>query len=213
MAVVDLTHTLSADMPVYPGSEPPELRTAATLERDGFAEKWIGLSSHTGTHIDAPAHMLPGAPTLDQLGVDRFFGTGRVLDVSALAGAEIGVEFLERRQAALEGGEFVLFHTGWSSRWGQASYFSGFPVLAPEAARWLCRRGLKGIGFDAVSVDPVDTRDYPIHFICFRAGLILVENLTGLEPLVGRDFLFSCLPLKLERADGSPVRAIAVVQP
>jgi arylformamidase len=134
-----------------------------------------------------------------------------VLDVSALAGAEIGAAFLEARQADLEGAEFVLLHTGWSRHWGQEAYFAGFPVLSAEAARWLCGRGLKGIGLDAISIDPVDSTTYPNHHICFRAGLILIENLTGLEALAGRSFLFSCLPLKLEQADGSPVRAVALI--
>jgi len=211
MAAIDLTHTLSPTMPVYPGSEPPVIRAAATVERDGFAETWFGMPTHTGTHIDAPAHMLAGAASLDQLGIDRFFGPARVVDASVLPGPEIGLGFLEARQADLEGAEFVLFHTGWSRKWGQEAYFTGFPVLAPEAARWLCGRGLKGLGFDASSIDPVAAGTYENHQICFQAGLILIENLTGLEPLIGRSFLFSCLPLKLERADGSPVRAIAIV--
>ena len=153
MAIIDLSHPLSATMPVYPGSAPPEIRAAFTVERDGFAEQWIGLFTHTGTHIDAPAHMLAGAPTLDRLPVGQFFGPARVVDVAALPGPEISLALLEARQADLEGAEFVLFHTGWSGKWGQEAYFTGFPVLAPEAARWLCGRGLKGLGFDAISID------------------------------------------------------------
>ena len=211
MAIIDLSHPLSATMPVYPGSAPPEIRAAFTVERDGFAEQWIGLFTHTGTHIDAPAHMLAGAPTLDRLPVGQFFGPARVVDVAARPGPEISLALLEARQADLEGAEFVLFHTGWSGKWGQEAYFTGFPVLAPEAARWLCGRGLKGLGFDAISIDPVATQTYENHHICFQAGLILIENLTGLEPLIGRPFLFSCLPLKLEQAYGSPVRAVAMI--
>jgi len=113
--------------------------------------------------------------------------------------------------ALLEGCEFVLFHTGWSRLWGKETYFEGFPVLAPAAAHWLADRELKGIGFDAVSVDPVGSADYPNHRILFRKGMLSIENLTGLEPLIGRRFLFSCLPLKIEEADGSPVRAVAIL--
>jgi kynurenine formamidase len=211
MKVIDLTHAITPAMPVYPGTQPPTIRQATTVAQDGFAEKWIGMYSHTGTHIDAPAHMLPNAVTLDQLAIDHFIGRAWVLDVSALAGPEIGMAFLESRAEELENVEFVLFHTGWSRRWNEESYFTGFPVLSAEAARWLCRRGLKGVGFDAMSADQVGDNLFVNHLVFFEAGLILIENLTGLEPLLGRRFLFSCLPLKLEQADGSPVRAVAMV--
>lgn len=210
MHVVDLTHPITPEMPVYPGTEPPAIRQANTVERDGFAEQWIGMYSHTGTHIDAPAHMLPGAPGLDNLGIGQFVGQGWVVDVSGQAGPGIGLEALEARQAELQGKDFVLFHTGWARKWGQPGYFTGFPVLDPEAAHWLAGRGLKGVGFDAISADPVGTA-FENHLELFRAGLILIENLTGLDQLIGRPFQFSCLPLKLEQADGSPVRAVAVV--
>ena len=211
MQVIDLTHPITPSMPVYPGTEPPSIRQATTVEQDGFAEKWIGMYSHTGTHIDAHAHMLPGAVTLDRLPIDHFVGLARVLDVSSLAGREIGVDFLEARAAELEAAEFVLFHTGWSLLWNEESYFSGFPVLSLDAARWLCRRGLKGVGFDAMSADPVGVPLFVNHLAFFQAGMIIIENLTGLAPLIGRPFRFSCLPLKLEQADGSPVRAVAML--
>jgi kynurenine formamidase len=208
MPVLDLTHFLSPSMPVYPGTEPPTIRPATTVEADGFAEKWIGMYSHTGTHIDAPAHMLPGAATLDQLGIDRFVGPAWVVDAP---GPAIGLELLEAHEADLAGSEFVLFHTGWSAKWGVDAYYAGFPVLTAPAARWLCERGLKGVGFDAISADPVGSAGFENHLAFFRAGMIIIENLAGLKPLIGKPFRFSCLPLKLEQADGSPVRAVAML--
>jgi kynurenine formamidase len=209
MTIHDLTHLLTPDMPVYPGSTQPVIRQAATVAKDGWAEKQFTFSTHVGTHIDAPAHMVAGAPTLDQLGASHFVGPARVLDVAGRTG--IGLDLLQARQGDLEGMDFVLFHTGWSSRWGRDDYFTGFPVLTPEAARWLCGRGLKGVGFDAISADPVESTRFENHLALFRAGLVLVENLTGLAALVDRSFTFSCLPLKLHEADGSPVRAVAMM--
>jgi arylformamidase len=212
MNVLDLTHTFAPDMPVYPGAQPPDIRQLYTVEPDGWAERWIGLSSHHGTHIDAPAHMLAGAPALELLGVDRFVGRACVVDASAPGRAEIGVDVLKANGDAVAASEFVLFHTGWSALWGQKGYFEDFPILSPEAVDWLCRRGLKGVGFDTVSADPVGAPVFANHLAFFRAGLILIENLTGLAPLAGRSFLFSCLPLKMDGADGSPVRAVAMVE-
>jgi kynurenine formamidase len=207
--VLDLTHTIAEGMPVYPGTEPPTLRQANTVEKDGFAEKLVSMYSHTGTHIDAPAHMLASGPTLDRMGVDHFVGKAVVIDVAGQAMIEKA--FLEAQACLLEGCDFALFHTGWSEYWGQNSYFSDFPVLSLEAARWLSCRGLKGVGFDAISVDPVGSTDFANHFVFFQSGMISVENLTNLGPLVAKTFLFACLPLKLEEADGSPVRAVAIL--
>lgn len=198
-------------MPVYPGTEPPVLRQANTVERDGFAETVIHMWSHTGTHVDAPAHMVAGAPTLDQMGVDRFVGRACVIDVSGAAGGEIEASDLERHADLVSGCDFVLLHTGWARYWGEERYYSGFPVLSGAATRWLIGRSLKGIGLDAISIDAVGATRFANHLECFGAGLILVENLTGLDALVGRRFTLSCLPLALPDADGSPVRAVALL--
>jgi arylformamidase len=210
MPVIDLTHAITPSMPVYPGTESPVLEQANTVERNGFAETLLRMTSHTGTHIDAPGHMVGGAPFLDQLPVDRFVGPACVIDVSGTVG-QVPAGVLEAEAGLVSGCDFVLLYTGWSRFWGDPRYFGTFPVLAPDAAEWLIARGLKGVGFDAMSADPVGPPPYRNHVAFFDAGLILIENLAGLEPLVGRRFLFSCLPLAYEHADGSPVRAVAML--
>jgi arylformamidase len=207
--VVDLSHLVTAGMPVYPGTAPPTFREATTVERDGFAEKEISLYSHTGTHVDAPAHMLVGAPTLDRFDAGYFVGRAYVVDVAGRQSVERSV--VEPHEAAIAGCDFILLHTGWSRYWGEPGYFRGFPVLTVNATRWLAQAGLRGVGVDAISVDPVDATSFDNHLELFRAGLITVENLTGLDALIGRTFLFSCLPLKLDAADGAPVRAVAIL--
>ncbi len=210
ITVIDLTHPLSEGMPAYPGTLPPTVKQANTVENDGYAEKLVSMYTHTGTHIDAPAHMLADGPTLDQLNMDYFVGQACVIDVSGLITIEKA--FLESQEGSMDGCATVLFHTGWDRYWGQKEYFRGFPVLSREATQWLAAKGLKGIGWDAISVDPVGSRDFPNHMVLFRAGMISIENLTGLGDLVGKRFLFSCLPLKLVEADGCPVRAVAILE-
>ncbi len=205
MKIIDLTHTLSPDMPVYPGTAPPLFKPGCTIEADGFAEKEITFYSHTGTHIDAPAHLLPGAPTLDQLPIDHFWGDALLLKVDQPL---IEVQFLQAHEEMINQVDFLILETGWSRYWGTDRYFGDFPVLTPEAARWLTGRGLKGVGVDAISVDPMDTRDYAVHKALLGDNLVLVENLTNLAALTKATFRFSCLPLKIEQADGSPVRAV-----
>lgn len=211
MKTIDLSQQLSSSMPIYPGTEPPSFHEATTIEEDGFAEKLLTLYSHTGTHLDAPAHMLRGGKTLDQFGSDKFFGHGFVLNVEGLSGNITRNELEEQLEPAGKI-DFVLVHTGWCKKWGDPAYFEGFPVFDDEAARYLAERGLKGVGIDAISVDPVGSTAMPNHTILLKRDLILVENLTNLDRLPGIPFHFCCFPLYIKQADGSPIRAVALVE-
>lgn len=213
MEVIDLTHAICAAMPVFPGTEPPRLDDAYTIERNGFAEKMLHLVSHTGTHIDAPGHILPGALRLDGMTAGRFLGPGVVLDAAAVRGRRVEIGDLRGYEPRLRKAEFALLHTGWDRHWGAPEYFAPYPVLAPEAARWLAGFGLKGFGVDAISADAIDSTDLPVHRALFAGEMLIIENLASLAPLLGREFLFSCLPLKIADADGSPIRAIAILEP
>ena len=95
LEVVDLTHAVRPDMPVFPGTQPPRLEDSYTIGRDGFAEKTLHLVSHTGTHIDAPGHILPGAPRLDAFAAGSFLGPGVVLDAAAVRGRSIEVSDID----------------------------------------------------------------------------------------------------------------------
>lgn len=209
MKVIDLTHTISEGMPVYPGTEGPRIRQATTIEAEGFAEKLITMYSHTGTHMDAPGHIVAGAKTLDQFEAGQFFGLAHLVDVSACKDGTIGIDVIEANAAAICGKAFVIFRSGWSGLWGKEAYYRGFPVLSEAAALRLCDFGLRGLGLDMISVDRVETADFPIHKILFKRGLVVVENLDNLDALPPT-FLFSAMPLRMAASDGSPVRAVAI---
>lgn len=212
MKVVDLSHVIGESMPVFPGTEPPRIADTFTIDRHGFAEKSLRFFSHTGTHIDAPGHIVSGAPRLDELEISRFLGPGLVLDVSSVRGRHVEVDDLAAQEARLRAVDFALLHSGWARLWGHAGYFAGYPVLSPDAARWLARFDLKGVGMDAISVDEVDSVDLVVHRAFLTRGMVIIENLAGLEELIGKEFIFSCLPLKITDADGSPVRAVAIIE-
>ncbi|MCP4656698.1 MAG: cyclase family protein, partial [bacterium] len=95
--------------------------------------------------------------------------------------------------------------------WGTEAYFSEYPTLSPEAALWLGDLGLQGLGLDMISADETGSDDLPIHKILAGRSMIIIENLTNLHGLPENRFLFSCLPLKIQQADGSPVRAVAIM--
>jgi len=209
MNVIDLTHVIQPGMTVFPGTEPPVFEVGSSIETDGFEEKKITMFSHTGTHMDAPAHIIAGGRKLDQFPIDRFTGKACVVDVSSVEGGKIDVNAVEARAEALREADFVIFRSGWSRYWDSEQYFRGFPVLSPEAAQWLVDAGIKGVGIDMISVDEVDSTDFAVHNILLGADLVIIENLTNLEALPDLLFSFYCFPLKIEQADGSPVRAVA----
>lgn len=211
MKIVDLSHSIFPNMPVYPGTEPPSFTTACTIDGVGFLEKKITLYSHTGTHIDAPAHIIHGAKTLDQLSTDNFIGTAFPMNLTAINKPIIDISDLEPHQNLIRKSEFILLNTGWSRFWGTESYFAGYPVLSYEAALWLSNFELKGLGVDMISADEAESTDFPIHKIFLGRNIVIIENLTNLRALPGNDFIFSCLPLKIGQADGSPVRAVGII--
>lgn len=210
MNIIDLSHFLEPGMPVFPGASPPAFKAVAAIDTDGFCEKRIALSSHTGTHVDAPAHIVAGAETLDRLPLDSFYGEAFLLDCIS-ASRHIQLRDLLPHGETIRRHPFLLLHTGWSRHWGDARYFDAYPVLAPEAARWLAEAGVRGVGMDTISPDPVDSLDLPVHNIFLGAGMIIIENLTNLEAVADRVFRFCCFPLKIRAGDGSPVRAVAMV--
>jgi kynurenine formamidase len=212
MKIIDLTHAISPNMPVYPGTEPPAFITGCSIDDIGFLEKKITFYSHTGTHIDAPAHIIKGAKTLDLLPIEHFYGKAFLLNVTNIKSRPIDIKEFEPHLETLMQVDFLLIQTGWSRYWGTEKYFSGYHVLSPAAADWLSRFGLKGLGLDTISADEADTRDFPVHKAFLQNDTIIIENLTNLERLPCNQFIFSCFPLSFEDADGSPVRALAFIQ-
>ena len=209
MRVVDFTHVLRREMPVYPGTPLPELTVASTWERDGFHETRLTLHSHTGTHMDAPAHLFPAGATLDALPPARFAGTALVVPCAG-AGAVLHMDLLAPVKDAADRADFLLFHTGWDRLWGRAAYFEGYPVPGEDVVDYLLASGKKGVGLDTVSVDPVEDGALPIHRRLLGGGLVIVENLTNLAAAGGEPFTFCALPVHYEKADGAPVRAVGL---
>jgi arylformamidase len=213
--VVDLTHILNENMTVYPDTVPPKFEVINTVEEHGFAEMKATMVFHTGTHIDAPCHILKDTKTLDQFPLEKFMGKATVIPCRDQK--EISLDFLKRFESNIRQSDFILFFTGWQYKWNTKNYFDDCPTPTTEAATWLTNFNLKGIGFDAFSVDKivsahkVTPENLPNHYILLAKEILLVENLTNLDKLPEGVFSFQCLPLNIEHADGSPVRAIAIL--
>ena len=211
MQMIDLTHLIVEDMPVYPGTEQPVLDIANTLDKDGFVEKKMIMYSHTGTHIDAPYHLLEEGMTLDSYSIDQFLGKAVLIDVETIENQHIELIHILPYKDIIEKSDFVIIKTGWSKYWGSDDYFKDFPYLTEECAMWLSNIRLKGIGLDTISIDPVNTDELLNHKIFMKQEIVIIENLCNLEQIWKEIFYLSVFPLKIQCSDGSPVRAVAIM--
>ncbi len=213
--IFDLTQTLDASCPPYPGDPAVAVDPVLTLEKDGCRVSRLTLSTHSGTHVDAPAHVMKTYWTLDEYVPQQFFGDAFVIDCRDYRG-EIGPEVLDDYiEDAVFRCTWALFLTGWAKKmWKKPRYYTGsYPVPSMELLERLDALNILGIGFDSPGPDPYGelTRH---HFWLRREGLI-AENLDNLEgpncfPRLCR---FMIAPLKIAGSDAAPARAWAEIFP
>ena len=214
--IIDLSHILNDAISVYPGTVGPKFETLSTVEKDGFNELKMTLVLHSGTHIDAPYHVLKNAKSIDQITIDKFIG--KAIVIRSDKQKEINLKYLRTFEAKISQIDFILFYTGWQHKWKTKSYYDNCPTITHEAATWLTKFKLKGIGIDAFSIDDIVpsqvivSRGLPNHHILLQNEIILIENLTNLDKLPDGIFTFQCFPLNIENADGSQTRAIAILE-
>ncbi len=211
MKVIDLTHIIQENMPVYPGTEPPTLEAANTYDKDGFKETRMSMFTHTGTHMDPPAHLFGGRTTLDGFLAAQFIGRALVIDCRGLKdGTAITVKQLEKYGALCDEADFLLFNLGWDKRWGTEAYFGDYPCMDDGLLEYILNGEYKGIGFDVISIDPMADGNLTRHKKLFKnKDIVNIENLCNLELCGDKLFWFSCFPLRIKDCDGSPVRAVA----
>lgn len=213
--LVDLSRTVGPHTQPFPGDEVPELVQASTIATHGYNRLHVRLSSHTGTHVDAPYHFRADGQRVDALDLSLFVGPGVVVDVTG-HGARQPITHAEIADQVSEAasGSIVLLHTGWDRHHGTPEYFD-HPYLSGEAAQRLLDAGVRTIGIDAPNPDetPDETHPgvgWPVHHTVSGHSGVLIENLCGLEQIDFSDPLISVLPVKLHDGDGAPVRAVAM---
>jgi kynurenine formamidase len=214
MRVVDLTLPIPGDYAYRPIAFEPR----TTVAEHGYAVTRVAFDTHWGTHLDAPAHWLAGARTVDGLDLTRCCGPAHCLDLTGRGepGAQIDVDDLEPLADRITPGARVLLRTGWDRRFGGADFHRDFPVLTTAAAGWLAERRIALVGVDVPSVGPTwpgadrdQLRD--VHHALLRAEVVIVECLAGLAALPAGPFTFVAAPLPFVGLDGSPVRALALL--
>lgn len=208
MPISDLTHKIHSKLLLYPGTPEIEVTNIKTVINDGFAEGKLSFTSHIGTHLDAPAHMIANGATLDSLSIERFVGSAIVIDIKDLN--LISIDNIKKPIEQFGRTEWVIFRSFWSDKWGTPDYFTGFPILDPNAVDFLLKINPSGIAIDACSFDPVESTTFFNHLQLLGAGILLGENFTNLSLLPTNQIInLSVLPLFWNNADGAPARVVA----
>ena len=225
--VVDLTYTINARLPSWPGDERVfETQVVATPEKDGYFARSFWTLEHYGTHMDAPAHFPPGKTTLDKIPIAHFFGPAVVIDVRKEAGRDsdyrLTVDRIKAWEAAngrIPAGAIALLRTGWAARWPNQKLYRNtdakevmhFPGYSVEAANLLMARGAVGLGIDTLSVDYGPSKNFEVHRVDLPKGLYNLENLANLDRLPEAGAFLIAAPIKLEGGSGGPARVFATL--
>lgn len=205
--IVDITVPISAGLPVWPGDTPPKLSLLADLAKgDPCTVTRLEMVVHTGTHVDAPCHFIPGGAGVEALALDTLMGPAVVVEIPEPAEA---ITALMVRDLVPVDAVRVLFKSRNSKLWGQPghAFDRGFVALTPEAARLLVERGVRLVGVDYLSVERFEEPGNATHHILLGAGVVALEGLDLRAAEPGR-WTLTCLPLAISGADGAPARAV-----
>lgn len=199
---LDLTHTFTASMPVYPGDSKPELVQSAFIDRDGVVDHRLESGMHVGTHMDAPAHMVKDGKYLSEYPSEKFFGRGILIDARDKTFADADL----LSGANIQAGDIVLICFGWSKKFGDDEYYKKHPELTKAFANKLVELGVSIVGMDTPSPDKAP---YQVHKILLPHDILIIENLANLEALRGKQsFEIIALPAKFQ-TDAAPCRVVA----
>lgn len=203
MRYVDLTHAVVDNMPVFPGDPPMSLKQMASIKEHGYTDHQLTTAMHVGTHIDAPLHMIEGGARIDEIAADHFIGSGVLID--ARGNDVIDASLLHGKTLTQEC--VVLVCTGTDKKYRTPQYDIDYPTITEAFAQKLADAGVKMLGIDFINPDKDDS--FPIHKILLSRHVLIIENLTNIDALIGvHSFEVSAFPMKLH-AEAAPVRVVA----
>jgi arylformamidase len=202
MKVIDISRRLENGMPVWPGDTPFQYEVSWSKADSGSVNVGsLSMSAHTGTHVDAPFHFDDNGKRIIELDLDLYIGPVRVIDMTEKD--SIGAKDL--KDINLEGFQRVLFKTlAWKN---PCEFPEKIPYLEADLGPFLAERGIRLIGVDVPSVDPIDSKELHAHHSLNENGIHILESVL-LEQVEPGDYELIALPLPLVEGDGSPVRAV-----
>jgi arylformamidase len=193
--IIDISRPIGPDTPVWPGDPPVVVEPLSRVAAGDPADvSRLVLGTHTGTHVDPPAHFLPGGTTVDALALDVLVGPAVVADFTAAGPVDrVALESLSLPHGTTR----LLLKTEGAGG-----------ALTPDGAQWLVDRGLSLVGADTLSIEP-ETDTYPVHRTLLGAGVVIVEAL-DLSAVTPGSYQLVCLPLRIAGGDGAPARAVLI---
>jgi len=215
MKVIDLTLTVSNKTPTFPGSPQPNFIPWEKIKDGGYNLELLFLSSHTGTHLDAPYHFLEKGAKIHEISLKKLVSEAVLIKSRKKRNETItktDIQKFEKKHGKIESFSSVIFLTGWQKNLQKKYYFTKNPGLSASAANYLASKKVSLVGIDSPSIDLGTDSKFSVHQIFAKKGILIVENLANLEKIKSSKFHLVVLPLKLKGATGSPVRAIAFVE-
>ena len=214
MKIIDHTLTVSEKIPTFPGSPKPHFIEWETIAKDGYNLELLFLSSHTGTHIDAPFHFVKNGKKIHEILPERLVNEATLIKIKKKANQPIlktDIQKFEKKHGQIKSGTAVVFWTGWQKNLAEEFYFSKNPGLAVSAAKYLVSKKINLVAIDSPSIDLGSDLKFPVHHILAKNNILIVENLANLEKINSDKFHLITSPLKLKNATGSPIRAFGFV--
>lgn len=213
MKPIDLTLTISQSIPTFPGSPKPQFLHWSSIREEGYNLELLFLSSHTGTHLDAPYHFVKNGIKINQIPIGRLIGKATLIKISKENDEAItknNIVAFENKHGEIPDHSSIVFFTGWQKNLNKHYYFETNPGLSKSAANYLVSKKVNLVGIDSPSIDLGKDKAFTVHKILAQNNVLIIENLSNLNKIIKNNFDFVILPLKLKDATGSPVRAIAV---
>jgi len=220
--IIDLTHALSPEIPTWDGSCGFEMELTLDYKNctppDLFRKHSLKMESGIGTHMDAPAHVIPGGRTIDTIALEELVTNCVMIDVSSEVNEGYvimpeAVEKFEKEHGEIQPNSFVIFYTGWDKHWGDSEKYINnhkFPSVGISTAELLLKRNIAGLGIDTLSAD-TGASGFPVHRAILGADKYLVENVANAKKLPSIGAKSLVLPMNIKEGTEAPVRLVALL--
>ena len=218
--VIDLSYALESGMPAWPTQARYGSVIYDSYDYGGAAlHSQITLSEHTGTHIDAPKHFIPGGIPIDEIPLKALMGRGVKIDVTETEPSSLvslkTIKDFEEEKGDIKKGDIVMFRFGWDKKYKlqpeAGDYLKDWPGLSTEAAEYLGGKKICAAGCDTLAIDAFGSQGNPVHHILLSRGILIIENLRNLSMLPTYTYIIS-MPLKIKGGSGSPLRLAAITE-
>lgn len=205
MIFIDISWIITNEITEYKNKKSVKITQLAKYDLNGVREKLITFNSHTGTHIDAPAHFTRNGKTLDKLALDKFYGPCKVLDLTHI-NEKITSKDLEKFD--IQENDIIILKTKNSSLKEQGNFVSDYIYLEKTGARFLADKKIKTFGFDYLGIER-NQPGHETHKYLLNANIPIIEGLRLKNVKAGK-YILSCFPIFIKNSDGAPARAILI---